>query len=63
MHKKVVKSLRPESASDGDGVSLKRVIGGRNIGALDPFLLLDHFGSENPEDYINGFPMHPHRGH
>ena len=62
MHKKIVKSLRPEAVSDGDGVRLNRIIGGRELDYLDPFLLLDHFGSENPDDYINGFPMHPHRG-
>ena len=48
--------------SDGDGVSLTRVIGGSQLSMLDPFLLLDEFGSDRPLDYIGGFPPHPHRG-
>ena len=48
--------------SDGGGVRLKRSIGTEMLSALDPFLLLDNFGSENPDDYIAGFPNHPHRG-
>ncbi|AFZ70063.1 Pirin-related protein [Caldisphaera lagunensis DSM 15908] len=48
---------------DGAGVKLKRVFGGmRSVTYTDPFLLLDNFGSSNPEDYIMGFPWHPHRG-
>ena len=47
---------------DGAGVKLIRVIGHANTGAFDPFLMLDAFDSENPEDYIKGFPWHPHRG-
>jgi len=52
----------PEETSDGAGVLLKRVIGGLKLNYADPFLLLDHFGSSNEDDYIAGFPMHPHRG-
>ncbi len=48
--------------SDGGGVSLTRLIGGRDLDMLDPFLLLDSFESDNPDDYIAGFPPHPHRG-
>jgi redox-sensitive bicupin YhaK (pirin superfamily) len=48
--------------SDGDGVSLTRVIGSPQLNMLDPFLLLDEFGSDRPLDYIGGFPAHPHRG-
>ena len=48
--------------SDGAGVNLKRIIGNPELNMLDPFLLLDEFGSENPKDYISGFPSHPHRG-
>lgn len=51
-----------QSASDGAGVRLTRVIGGAGIERFDPFLMLDEFGSENPDDYIAGFPPHPHRG-
>jgi quercetin 2,3-dioxygenase len=48
--------------SDGAGVKLRRVIASSRLDYLDPFLLLDHFGSDNPDDYIAGFPEHPHRG-
>lgn len=47
---------------EGAGVKLKRVFGSYEIPQFDPFLLLDHFGSDNPTDYIKGFPWHPHRG-
>jgi len=47
---------------DGAGVSLHRALGSRALGMLDPFLLLDSFQTENPDDYIAGFPDHPHRG-
>jgi redox-sensitive bicupin YhaK (pirin superfamily) len=49
-------------ASDGAGVRLTRIIGGPRLDLLDPFLLLDCFESDRPEDYIGGFPSHPHRG-
>lgn len=48
--------------TDGAGVELVRVIGQPAIMELDPFLLLDAFRSDNPNDYIAGFPSHPHRG-
>ena len=60
--RKVSKIIQPQPVREGAGVNLKRSF---PIGALDypdPFLLFDHFGSENPEDYLAGFPMHPHRG-
>ncbi|GGF56439.1 pirin family protein [Alteromonas lipolytica] len=47
---------------DGAGVSLTRIIGQRALPNLDPFLMLDYFGSDKPDDYIAGFPPHPHRG-
>ena len=47
---------------EGAGVRLKRIFGYPRRGFLDPFLLLDHFGSEDPVDYMAGFPWHPHRG-
>ncbi|MFT2093054.1 pirin family protein [Paraglaciecola sp. 2405UD69-4] len=50
------------SVADGAGVQLSRVIGTAQINMLDPFLLLDAFGSDKPQDYIAGFPPHPHRG-
>ena len=49
-------------ATDGAGVKLVRVIGQPALQELDPFLLLDAFRSDNPDDYIAGFPSHPHRG-
>jgi len=48
--------------SDGAGVKLQRSLGQSNWARLDPFLMLDHFSTENPDDYIAGFPAHPHRG-
>ncbi|MFC6670237.1 pirin family protein [Marinobacterium aestuariivivens] len=49
-------------ASDGAGVRLNRVIGTPALRNLDPFLMLDEFKSDSPDDYIAGFPAHPHRG-
>ncbi len=57
--KQVIKGLR---TSDGDGVQLTRIIGSHELNMLDPFLLLDAFGTDKPQDYIGGFPAHPHRG-
>jgi quercetin 2,3-dioxygenase len=54
--------VTPMAASDGAGVRLKRSIATPTLDHLDPFFLFDHFGSENADDYIAGFPMHPHRG-
>jgi redox-sensitive bicupin YhaK (pirin superfamily) len=54
--------IRGKQAIDGAGVHLRRVVGIRNIQDFDPFLMLDGFDSENPDDYIKGFPWHPHRG-
>jgi hypothetical protein len=48
--------------SDGAGVKLRRSLGQSPFARLDPFLMLDHFSTENPDDYIAGFPAHPHRG-
>jgi quercetin 2,3-dioxygenase len=48
--------------SDGAGVKLRRSIGQSPQARLDPFLMLDEFGTDNPQDYISGFPAHPHRG-
>ncbi len=55
------KIVVPISTSDGAGVKLKRSIG-LEPNYFDPFLMLDEFGSENKDDYIAGFPSHPHRG-
>lgn len=58
----IMKILKSQPAIEGAGVRLNRVFGNREVPLLDPFLLLDHFGSENPDDYLAGFPWHPHRG-
>lgn len=50
------------AATDGDGVKMTRIIGSHELNTLDPFLLLDAFESDHPDDYIGGFPSHPHRG-
>ncbi|MEX1058394.1 MAG: pirin family protein [Natronospirillum sp.] len=47
---------------DGAGVNLSRIIGNPNMQRVDPFLMLDEFKSDDPKDYIAGFPSHPHRG-
>ena len=60
--RKIKSILNGIKTSDGAGVSLKRIIGTPEFNMLDPFLLLDEFGSDNPDDYIAGFPPHPHRG-
>ena len=60
--REVKKIVKGRQAIDGAGVKLTRVLGHSDVQDIDPFLMLDAFGSENPEDYIKGFPMHPHRG-
>jgi redox-sensitive bicupin YhaK (pirin superfamily) len=50
------------ATSDGAGVKLRRSLGGQNQVRLDPFLMLDEFSSNDPNDYVAGFPAHPHRG-
>ena len=62
MKRKVKQILKGKVTIEGAGVKLKRVFGYYEVPVFDPFLLLDHFGSENPEDYVRGFPWHPHRG-
>ena len=59
---RVGRKLRGQLTSDGAGVRLTRVIGGPQLPDLDPFLLLDEFGTDKAEDYLAGFPSHPHRG-
>ncbi|KGQ19712.1 Pirin-related protein [Lysobacter dokdonensis DS-58] len=61
-HARVARKLRGQPASDGAGVKLTRVIGTPQLDMLDPFLMLDEFGTDKPEDYLAGFPDHPHRG-
>ena len=54
--------IRSTPTSDGAGVRLRRSLGQTPSQRLDPFLMLDEFSSENPDDYVAGFPAHPHRG-
>jgi len=60
--RKCTQIVRGQHAIDGAGVRLRRVLGIRTIKDFDPFLMLDGFDSSNPQDYIKGFPWHPHRG-
>ncbi|MGA2681670.1 MAG: pirin family protein [Candidatus Bathyarchaeia archaeon] len=62
MERKVDRILNRRTTLEGAGVKLRRVLGNDDDSTLDPFLLLDHFGSVDPDDYILGFPWHPHRG-
>jgi quercetin 2,3-dioxygenase len=54
--------ITPQWVQEGGGVRLRRSIGGYALDALDPFLLFDHFESDEPDDFMVGFPLHPHRG-
>ena len=54
--------LTGQPTQDGAGVKLVRVIGTQRLPDLDPFLMLDEFSSDEPQDYLAGFPEHPHRG-
>jgi len=60
--REIVATTSGVPATDGDGVRMTRVIGSPELNMLDPFLLLDAFESDQPQDYIGGFPSHPHRG-
>ena len=59
---KIKQIVKARPTTDGAGVKLRRVFGYHQIPDFDPFLLLDHFGSNNPDEYMPGFPWHPHRG-
>jgi hypothetical protein len=58
----ILRRIPGQPASDGAGVRLRRSLGSRPALRLDPFLMLDEFSSSNPDDYVAGFPEHPHRG-
>lgn len=62
MERKVKQQVRGVRTQDGAGVNLVRVLGHDTVHEYDPILLLDSFDSLNPDDYVAGFPMHPHRG-
>jgi len=61
-HRKIKKTWKSQPTIEGAGVHLNRAFGFHELPLLDPFLLLDDFRSENPNDYRAGFPWHPHRG-
>lgn len=54
--------IRGRDTTDGAGVRLRRIFGYNEVPLFDPYLMLDFFDSENPDDYVKGFPWHPHRG-
>jgi len=60
--RRIFRRIRGMDTADGAGVKLKRIIGQSALDMLDPFLLLDEFRSDSADDYIAGFPEHPHRG-
>ncbi len=60
--RRIIQTIKGQNTSDGAGVKLKRIIGTEELNQLDPFLLLDEFKNDNPDDYAAGFPDHPHRG-
>lgn len=60
--RKLARVITAMNTSDGAGVRLRRSLGNSEGNRLDPFLMLDEFSSDNPGDYIAGFPSHPHRG-
>ena len=60
--RKLARIIESVATSDGAGVKLRRSLGANPHARLDPFLMLDEFYSDNPDDYIAGFPPHPHRG-
>jgi quercetin 2,3-dioxygenase len=60
--RKVQSIIKPVTVIEGAGVKVKRTIASQALDYLDPFLLLDHMGSDDPKDYLAGFPKHPHRG-
>tara|TARA_A100001037_G_C15152141_1_gene640113 strand:- start:4346 stop:5173 length:828 start_codon:yes stop_codon:yes gene_type:complete len=60
--RRIIQIIEGVKTTDGAGVHLTRLIGAPDLKMLDPFLLFDEFGTDNPDDYIAGFPSHPHRG-
>ncbi len=62
MYRQVAAVKQGTMTSDGAGVKLRRVFGFHDVPQFDPYLMLDFFDSKKPEDYIQGFPWHPHRG-
>jgi len=61
-NRKIHRTFQSQPTLEGAGVKLKRAFGFYEVPEFDPFLLLDDFRSNNPKDYVKGFPWHPHRG-
>ena len=61
-YRRVARTVTGTRTVDGAGVRLVRVVGSRDVADFDPFLMLDAFDSSDPDDYVAGFPWHPHRG-
>lgn len=61
-NRKIKEIVEGQWVMEGAGVRLRRIFGFGNTELTDPFLLLDNFGSDDPDDYTAGFPWHPHRG-
>jgi redox-sensitive bicupin YhaK (pirin superfamily) len=62
VHRRLARVVPGTPSEDGAGVKLLRLVGSQALRMVDPFLLLDRFGSDDPADYLAGFPRHPHRG-
>ncbi len=62
VHRRLSRVIPGTWSKDGAGVKLLRLLGSQELRMVDPFLLLDRFGSDDPADYLAGFPRHPHRG-
>ncbi|BBD07268.1 pirin family protein [Desulfovibrio ferrophilus] len=62
MRREIKQIFEGEPVTEGAGVRLRRVFGYYEASLFDPFLMMDDFRAEKPEDYIKGFPWHPHRG-
>src|SRR3984957_18462365 len=61
-HRSLIRIIESVPTSDGAGVKLRRSLGSQRGLYVDPFLMLDEFYSDDPQDYLAGFPAHPHRG-
>ncbi len=62
MQRNIHRMIRAMPVTEGAGVTVHRSLGTPQLRHLDPFLMLDHFASNDPDDYVAGFPDHPHRG-
>ncbi len=61
-YRSIKRRIKAVDSRDGAGVRIRRSVGSSGFARIDPFLMLDCFSSDNPDDYVAGFPAHPHRG-